>query len=106
VVDNSGGYDIRHVPGIVVFGQAKLGVGIKLTNGAQVDVAAQDCDSHRPVDSQVLQIFNYNGAFPFVVLGCPMIAEVIQNLIVVIDIVQRFAEHACLADCLDWAHQF
>lgn len=104
-VDHGGRDDIWHVPRVLVLRQTQFGVGIKLPNGTQVNVAAQNRDSHRSVDSQILQILNDDCALLFVILGCPVVIEIVENLIAAVDLVHILAEHACPTEGLDRAHQ-
>lgn len=68
-------------------------------------VAAQDCDSHRSVNSQILQILNDDCALLLVIPGRPVVIEIVKDLIATVEVVQVFAEHARPAKRLDRAHQ-
>lgn len=65
----------------------------------------QHRDTQGLVNSQVLQIFNNDPSFILVVLGSPMIIQIIQYLNPAIDIIKGLAENTGTSECLDGIHE-
>ncbi|KAI6764540.1 hypothetical protein HG530_008329 [Fusarium avenaceum] len=83
---------IKHVSWILVLREAELGVGVELSNGRKVDVTTEDGDSKRLVDSKVLQVFNHDRSLLFVVLGGPVVVQVVQDFNATVNVVKSLTK--------------
>jgi hypothetical protein len=88
-----------------VFGKSKLGVGVELSNSSKMDVTTEDSDSERLVNSKILQIFDYDRSLLLVVLGSPVVVEIIQDFNTTIDVVEGLAQDTSASKCLDGVHE-
>jgi len=88
-----------------VLGQSELRVREELPDRGQMHVAAQNGDPHRLINGEVLQVLDDDASFMLVVLGCPVVIQVVQNLDAAIDVIEGLAEDARPPQSLDGVHQ-
>src|SRR5690242_2210507 len=103
-VDNGGRDDVRHVSGVFVLWYLELLVGVKLTYSTKMHVASKNCYTNGLRLCNVLQFFDEPIPFFFVVFGCPVIVEIVEDFNTAIEFVDEATKHASTSHSFDGVH--
>lgn len=103
-VDNGRRDNVGHIPRILVLWNLQLLVGIELTNSTKVHITSENGDADRLGLCDVLQLLDKPVAFLLVVLGCPVVIEIIKNLDTAVELVYKATEQTSSAHSLDRIH--
>lgn len=103
-VDDRGRNNIRHVPRIFVLWDLELFVRVELANSAEVHIASKDGHTNGLGFGDVLQLLDEPIPFLLVVLRCPVIVKVVENLNAAIKLVHKATQQAGATHGLDRVH--
>lgn len=93
--------------------QFKFGIGIELADGTKMNITTgsllatrnrkteldipENRNTDRPVGRQVLQVLHDDSALVLVVLGSPVVIQVIQDLNATVKLIENIAEKTSLS---------
>jgi hypothetical protein len=103
-IDDSRGDDIWHVSGILVLWYLELLVRVELADCSKVHVASENGNANGLCLGDMLEFFNEPVSFFLMVLGRPMIVQVIKNLDASIELVHKATKQTSTSHCLDRIH--
>jgi hypothetical protein len=91
-VHNGGTDDIGHIPMILILRNVEPLSRIELANGCKMDIASQYGYSNRFGRSNFLEFVYEPVSFLLVMLCCPMVVQVVQNLHAAVELVDKIAK--------------
>lgn len=103
-VDYGGRDDVKHIPCVFVFWNFEFLVGVEPAYSREVNIASKYGDSDGFCLGNMLQFSNKPVSLVFVMLGCPVIIQVVENLNPTIKLVDEVAEHTSATKCFDGIH--
>lgn len=87
-----------------MLGDLELRIGVKLADGGKVDITAQDGDAHRFLRCEVLEVLNEPCPLQLVVLGRPVIVQIVEDLNAAVELIQESAKQPSAAERFDRIH--
>ena len=105
-VDNRRRDDIRHIPGVLVFGNLKFFVGVEPAYCTEMYIASKDGDTDRFSLCNMLQLFDEPIPFLFVMFCRPVIVKIVEYLDTAVELINKATKHAGTTHSFDGVHQF